>query len=116
MARSRRSAGNRWLRLVTRSLTVLATGGALTGLLASSAGAAVAVPNPDGPGGVVLRASSAHKTGAPRSRVGVPAPFTRDSRTVRHANGSYTTTIYPHPAFYRAGSEWQPIDSTLVAA
>ncbi len=48
--------------------------------------------------------------------MGVPAPFTRDSRTVRHANGSYTTTIYPHPAFYRAGSEWQPIDSTLVAA
>jgi RHS repeat-associated protein len=46
----------------------------------------------------------------------VPPPLTRNSRTVRHANGSYTTTIYPGSVNYRNAAGWQPIDSTLVAA
>jgi hypothetical protein len=46
----------------------------------------------------------------------VPPPLTRNSRTVRHANGSYTTTIYPGSVNYQSAAGWQPIDSTLVAA
>jgi RHS repeat-associated protein len=46
----------------------------------------------------------------------VPPPLTRNSRTVRHANGSYTTTVYPGSVNYRNAAGWQPIDSTLVAA
>jgi RHS repeat-associated protein len=57
------------------------------------------------------------KHGAPTAAKGhVPPPLTRNSRTVRHANGSYTTTIYPGSVNYRTGAGWQPIDSTLVAA
>src|SRR6266702_7596559 len=115
MARSRGSAGFRWLRTVTGPVAVVAAAGALTGLAASSAGAAVALPGPDGPGGVGIRAAGGDKAAAQRSRAGVPAPFTRDSRTVRHANGSYTTTIYPHPAFYHTAAGWLPVDSRLVA-
>ncbi len=48
--------------------------------------------------------------------MGVPQPLTRDSRTVRHANGRYTTTIYPGSVNYRTPSGWRPIDSSLVAA
>jgi RHS repeat-associated protein len=46
----------------------------------------------------------------------VPQPLTRNSRTVRHANGSYTTTIYPGSVNYRTAAGWQPIDSSLVAS
>jgi hypothetical protein len=49
------------------------------------------------------------------SQAGAPQPRTRTSRTVRHANGSYTTTIYPRPVNYWTATGWQPIDSSLVA-
>ena len=58
---------------------------------------------------------SANKAAA-RDLVGVPQPLTRDSRTVRHANGSYTTTIFPDPVNYRTAAGWAPIDSSLVAS
>lgn len=49
-------------------------------------------------------------------RAGVPQPLTRNSRTVRHANGSYTTTIFPGSVNYRTAASWRPIDSSLVGS
>ena len=87
-------------------LSVPAKGGPITNRERPARGSAAASP-----------ASGKHAASASaKSRVGVPPPLTRNSRTVRHTNGSYTTTIYPGSVNYRNAAGWQPIDSTLVAA
>src|SRR5919204_3522356 len=41
---------------------------------------------------------------------------TRHSRTTRHADGKYSTTVYVEPINYRDNSgRWQPIDSNLTS-
>src|SRR6266496_3861338 len=74
--------------------------------------------DPLGRAGAAAGSPSGARRAAPSAgrRVGVPQPLTRDSRTVRHANGRYTTTIYPGSVNYRTPSGWRPIDSSLVAA
>ncbi len=60
----------------------------------------------------------------PRPAVQAPAPTgelpdrrTRNSKTSRNSNGTYTTTIATGPVNYRdRQGRWQPIDSTLVSA
>ncbi len=71
-----------------------------------------------GPGGFGRPPAPArsHSPARAGGRAGVPQPMTRDSRTVRHANGSYTTTVYPGPVNYHTASGWRPIDSALVPA
>jgi RHS repeat-associated protein len=49
--------------------------------------------------------------------VGVDVRRTATSRTVRNSDGSFTTTLFSGPAFYRdSASRWQPISSRLVPA
>src|SRR6266851_4169686 len=115
MARSRVFAGCVFPGALVRWLVVPVAVATAAGLLASPAAAAVRDLSPDGPGGAAGRLPlGAHQ--AAGSRVGVPQPFTRDSRSVRHANGSYTTTVFPGPVNYRTAAGWAPIDSSLVAA
>src|SRR5262249_22026281 len=74
----------------------LAVGAAGVGMpagLAGPAGAAVAVPSPDRPGVPGVTAPRAHAAAHGSAQAGVRQPMTRFSRTVRHANGRYTTTI-----------------------
>ncbi len=118
MARPRVFAGCVFPGALVRWLAVPVAVATAAGLLASPAAAAVRDLSPDGPGGTAARLPlGAHQAAAAaNSRVGVPKPFTRDSRTVRHANGSYTTTVFPGPVNYRTAAGWAPIDSSLVAA
>src|SRR5713101_5813510 len=117
MARPRVFAGSVFPWALVRWLAVPVAVATAAGLLAAPAAAAVRDFRPDGPGGAAGRLRlGAHQAAAAKSRVGVPQPFTRDSRTVRHANGSYTTTVFPGPVNYRTAAGWAPIDSSLVAA
>src|SRR5262245_21896625 len=116
MTRSRGWAGSRRLRRPGRGLTVPAAVVVMTAGLAVPAGAAVAVPSPDRPGGPGVTAPRAHAAAHGSAQAGVRQPMTRFSRTVRHANGRYTTTIYPGPVNYRTAAGWRPIDSALVPA
>jgi RHS repeat-associated protein len=80
----------------------------VVGVAGPPAGAAVA-DHPAGP----PRPVAVHPGGPAKARV--PAP-TRTSRTVRRADGRYTTTIYPHSVNYRTAGGWRRIDSSLVPA
>ncbi len=120
MVRSRRLAGRFSLCKLARRLAVPAAVAAAVGVVSLPAGAAVTDHNPIGRAGAPAgpppahRAAMAGQAKAPVS--GLAQPLTRNSRTVRHANGSYTTTIFPGPVNYRTAAGWQPIDSSLVAA
>jgi RHS repeat-associated protein len=118
MARPRVFAGCVFSGALVRWLAVPVAAATAASLLTLPAAAAVRELSPDGPGGAAARLpSGAHQAAAAMgSRAGVPQPFTTDSRTVRHANGSYTTTIFPGSVNYRAAGGWAPIDSSLVAA
>ena len=117
MARSRRLAGSLSLCKVTRWLAVPVAAAAAIGVVGVPAGAAVTDHNPVGRAGAAAGLPPAHGAGPAKAAVsGLPQPLTRNSRTVRHANGSYTTTIYPGPVNYRTAAGWAPIDSSLVAA
>src|SRR5215472_14192562 len=73
----------------------------VTAALTAPAAAAAVVPGRGGvPGHAAAAAPYVYKTRHVGRRAGVPLPMTRDSRTVRHANGRYTTTIYPGPVNY----------------
>src|SRR6266545_848295 len=116
--RSRASAGRKLFSGCVRWLAIPVTAATAVGVLAVPAGARVADHDPLGRAGAAAGSPSGARRAAPSAgrRVGVPQPLTRDSRTVRHANGRYTTTIYPGSVNYRTPSGWRPIDSSLVAA
>src|SRR5215475_6660764 len=116
MARSRGSAGCPWLWRMARWLAVPVAAAMATGMLALPSGAAVTAPAPDGLGDFGAQPFGAHRAAPAKSRAWVPQPLTRNSRTVRHANGSYTTTIFPAPVNYRTAAGWAPIDSSLVTS
>src|SRR6266702_5022537 len=105
MVRSRRLAGRFSLCKLARRLAVPAAMAAAVGVVSLPAGAAVTDHNPIGRAGAPAgpppahRAAMAGQAKAPVS--GLAQPLTRNSRTVRHANGSYTTTIFPGPVNYR---------------
>src|SRR5258708_5652262 len=116
MARPRVFAGCVFSGALVRWLAVPVAAAAAAGLLASPAAAAVRDFRPGGPGGAAApMPSGAHKAAAV-SRVGVPQPFTRDSRTVRHANGSYTTTVFPGPVNYQPPAGTPPLAPAPLAA
>jgi RHS repeat-associated protein len=116
VARSRRSAGSLLSCRLVRWLAVPTAVAAAVGV--ASLPARAAVTDHDRGRHAGARAAPAAR-GAPAGKIparGVPQPLTRTSRTVRHANGSYTTTIYPGPVNYRTATGWHRIDSSLVAA
>ena len=105
-------AGKGRLRRPGSGLALVA---AVVTMIAGPAGAAVAAPGHAGPVHAIAVRPVGKPPGAGR-RAGIPLPMTRDSRTVRHANGRYTTTIYPGAVNYHTAQGWRRIDSALVPA
>src|SRR5260370_19472260 len=115
MAPSRGSPGSILLHRIVAWVPVPAAAVVAIGVVSLPGGAAVGDHDPLGRAGAAA-GPPAHRAQPATSRPGVPQPLTRNSRTVRRANGSYTTTIYPDSVNYRTAAGWAPIDSSLVAA
>src|SRR6266404_7352687 len=116
MAPSRRSPGSILLHRIVGWVAVPAAAVVAIGVVSLPAGAAVTDHNPVGQAGVAAGPPAHRARPATTAVSGLPQPLTRNSRTVRRANGSYTTTIYPDSVNYRTAAGWAPIDSSLVAA
>ena len=74
-------------------------------LLSTSAAPVGGDGNPGtGAKGSAMAATDYQVSPGTKVRPGVPPPLTQHSRTVRHADGTYTTTIYPGSVNYRTAA------------